>query len=117
MGVRHPRSAELIRWSHRRSPDILATPDWSSDANAHGYRGTTTTGGTAGHSTLSPHELLAGGPGFSEVEVESRIHSATAEGDAGEGWFSYNLTLHVAQVQAVLYFTQLVVQRSHSPNP
>jgi len=58
-------SFEAARWSHDRSAQILFSPDWTDAANAHGWRGTTASGGTAGHSS-SPWDirntLVAAGP-------------------------------------------------------
>lgn len=52
--------------NHDRSPDVLVAPEWSHDPNVHGYPGSTSRSGTAGHGTLSPYEmrvrLVAAGP-------------------------------------------------------
>lgn len=51
---------------HDRAADIIVAPDWSDRSNTHGYPGTTSRSGTAGHGTLSPYEmrvqLIAAGP-------------------------------------------------------
>lgn len=58
-----------IHWDHPgRTPDILVDVNWSDSANTHGYKGTSTSQGVAGHGSLSPYEtrirLLVDGPGF-----------------------------------------------------
>ena len=59
-------SFEAARWSHARSAQILFSPDWTDAANAHGWRGTAASGGTAGHGSTSPWDihntLMAAGP-------------------------------------------------------
>ncbi len=63
-------SFDVARWGHARSGDILVSANWTSDANAAGYRGTTTQGGVAGHGTSSVWDihntLIAAGPAFLE---------------------------------------------------
>ena len=59
-------SFEAARWSHARSAQILFSPDWTDAANAHGWRGTAASNGTAGHGSTSPWDihntLIAAGP-------------------------------------------------------
>ena len=59
-------SFDAARWSHDRSAQILFSPDWTDAANAHGWRGTTASGGIAGHGSSSPWDihntLIAAGP-------------------------------------------------------
>jgi arylsulfatase A-like enzyme len=58
----------VARWDHGRSGAILVSANWSHGANEHGYKGTTTQGGVAGHGTSSPYDihntLIAAGPDF-----------------------------------------------------
>ncbi len=65
---------DLIRWNHVRAADILYSPAWTDETNAHGYRGTSASRGTAGHGSASPYDihgtLIAVGPDLrSGVEV------------------------------------------------
>ena len=59
-------SFAAARWAHDRSAQILFSPDWADDANANGMRGTTRSGGVAGHGSSSPWDihntLIAAGP-------------------------------------------------------
>lgn len=59
-------SFDSIHYQHARTPDILVDANWSHAPNAHGYPGTTTSGGVAGHGTSSPFDirlrLTAAGP-------------------------------------------------------
>jgi arylsulfatase A-like enzyme len=59
-------SFEAARWSHARSGDILYSPDWTDNKNAHGFSGTSASNGVAGHGSSSPFEihntLIAAGP-------------------------------------------------------
>lgn len=59
-------SFDAIRWRHARSAQILYSPDWTDDRNAHGAQGTSASGGTAGHGSTSPWDvhntLIAAGP-------------------------------------------------------
>jgi arylsulfatase A-like enzyme len=71
-------SFDAARWSHDRSAQILYSPDWTDEANAYGFRGTTASGGTAGHGSTSPWDihntLIAAGPDLQEgltVDVPS----------------------------------------------
>jgi predicted AlkP superfamily pyrophosphatase or phosphodiesterase len=63
-------SFDLIRWNHSRSAQILLDADWTNEENEHGYKGTTTMPGVAGHGSSSPWDihntLVAFGPGFKE---------------------------------------------------
>jgi arylsulfatase A-like enzyme len=63
-------SFETARWNHPRSGQILVSANWTDEANAAGFRGTTTQGGVAGHGTSSPFDihntLIAAGPDFRE---------------------------------------------------
>jgi len=59
-------SFDAARWNHDRSAQLLFSPDWTDAANAHGFRGTTASNGTAGHGSSSPWDvhntLIAAGP-------------------------------------------------------
>jgi predicted AlkP superfamily pyrophosphatase or phosphodiesterase len=59
-------SFDAARWTHDRSAQILFSPDWTDAANAHGWRGTAASNGTAGHGSTSPWDihntLIAAGP-------------------------------------------------------
>ena len=63
-------STEVIRWDHERSADIIVSAAWTDAVNAHGFAGTTTTGGTATHGSDSPFDLhirlVAAGPSFKQ---------------------------------------------------
>ena len=65
-GVPGTLSFEAVRWTHNRAAQILFSPDWSDDANAHGFRGRTASTGIAGHGSTSPWDihntLIAAGP-------------------------------------------------------
>jgi arylsulfatase A-like enzyme len=65
-GVPGTLSFEVIRWDHPRSAQILFSPDWTDGGNAHGIRGTVSSGGVAGHGSASPWDvhntLIAAGP-------------------------------------------------------
>jgi hypothetical protein len=64
--VRATLSFDAARWSHRRSAQILFSPDWTDAANDYGVRGTTASAGVAGHGSSSPWDvhntLIAAGP-------------------------------------------------------
>jgi predicted AlkP superfamily pyrophosphatase or phosphodiesterase len=59
-------SFDAARWSHARSGEILYSPDWTDQKNAHGFAGTSASNGVAGHGSSSPFEihntLIAAGP-------------------------------------------------------
>lgn len=59
-------SFDAIHWNHPRAADIFVDSNWSDEANDAGYRGKTTSGGSAGHGSTSPFDigirLLAAGP-------------------------------------------------------
>jgi arylsulfatase A-like enzyme len=59
-------SFDAIRWAHERSAQVLYSPDWTDNANPHGWRGTSASSGTAGHGSSSPWDvhntLMAAGP-------------------------------------------------------
>lgn len=59
-------SLELAHWAHARAADILISANWTDGMNQHGYRGTSTQKGVAGHGTSSPFDihntLIAAGP-------------------------------------------------------
>lgn len=71
---------ELIHWNHPRSGDLLVGPQWSNDVNEHGYAGSTTFGGTAGHGSASPWDihntLVAFGP-----DIKENVRSAIPTGN------------------------------------
>ena len=65
---------DAARWDHARSADILYSPAWTDAENEYGYRGTSASGGTAGHGSTSPYDihntLIAAGPALqSGIEV------------------------------------------------
>ena len=65
---------DAARWDHTRSADILYSPAWTDAENEFGYRGTSASGGTAGHGSTSPYDihntLIAAGPALqSGIEV------------------------------------------------
>jgi predicted AlkP superfamily pyrophosphatase or phosphodiesterase len=68
-------SFDVARWNHKRSGEILVSPNWSAAANAAGYAGTTTDTGVAGHGSTSPYDvhntLIAAGPDFREHATSS----------------------------------------------
>ena len=61
------------RWDHPRGADILVAPQWTDDANAHGFQGTTALPGVATHgnsSTWDIHNIgFAAGPAFKKTAV------------------------------------------------
>ncbi len=65
-GVPGTLSFDAVRWDHDRSAQILFSPDWTDGENAHGLRGTVSSGGVAGHGSSSPWDvhntLIAAGP-------------------------------------------------------
>ena len=65
---------DAARWNHARSADVLYSPAWTDAENEFGYRGTSASGGTAGHGSASPYDihntLIAAGPALqSGLEV------------------------------------------------
>jgi predicted AlkP superfamily pyrophosphatase or phosphodiesterase len=75
-------SFDAARWHHERSAQILFSPDWTDAPNAHGMRGTSASGGTAGHGSSSPWDihntLIAAGP---DLKRGVRIDSPSANVD------------------------------------
>jgi predicted AlkP superfamily pyrophosphatase or phosphodiesterase len=73
-------SFDVIRWTHDRSGEIMFSPDWTEQANAHGFRGTTAAGGVAGHGSASSFDvhntLMAAGP-----DLKRTIRIATPSGN------------------------------------
>lgn len=71
-----------IHYQHERAADILVDPNWSHAANQHGYSGTTTSGGVAGHGTSCPYDirirLIAAGP---DLKRSSRSNVPTGNID------------------------------------
>ncbi len=61
-------SLDVARGNHPRAGRILVSANWTSNANADGFEGTTTQSGVAGHGASSPHDihnvLIALGPDF-----------------------------------------------------
>jgi arylsulfatase A-like enzyme len=59
-------SFDAVRWTHERSAQILYSPDWTDQTNAHGWPGMVASEGTAGHGSSSPWDvhntLIAAGP-------------------------------------------------------
>jgi arylsulfatase A-like enzyme len=68
-------SLDTIHHQHARAADILVDPSWSRTANAHGFAGSTTSGGVAGHGSSSPYDirinLIASGPDFKQATRSS----------------------------------------------
>jgi predicted AlkP superfamily pyrophosphatase or phosphodiesterase len=66
-------SFDAIRWQHQRSAQILFSPDWTDTPNANGWRGSSSSNGTAGHGSSSPWDihntLIAAGPDLKPGEV------------------------------------------------
>jgi predicted AlkP superfamily pyrophosphatase or phosphodiesterase len=66
-------SFDAIRWQHPRSAQILFSPDWTDAPNASGWRGSSSSNGTAGHGSSSPWDLhntlIAAGPDLKRGEV------------------------------------------------
>ena len=75
-------SFNVPRWNHERSAQILFSPDWTDATNTHGLRGTTASGGTAGHGSSSPWDihntLIAAGP---DLKRGTTIDSPSANAD------------------------------------
>jgi len=75
-------SFDVIRWTHERDGDIMFSPNWNDETNAHGFRGTTSSGGVAGHGSASPFDvhntLMAAGP---DLKRTSQIGTPTANVD------------------------------------
>jgi arylsulfatase A-like enzyme len=63
-------SLAAVHLQHARAADIMVDPLWADAKNAHGYRGTTTAGGVAGHGSSSPYDihirLIAAGPALKQ---------------------------------------------------
>lgn len=68
-------SFDAVRWNHARAGDILVDVTWSDDANAYGWKGSTSLNGVAGHGSSSPYDihntLIAAGPDFKSGVVSS----------------------------------------------
>jgi predicted AlkP superfamily pyrophosphatase or phosphodiesterase len=75
-------SFNVIRWTHDRDGDIMFSPGWTDETNAHGFRGTTSSGGVAGHGSASPFDvhntLMAAGP---DLRTTTAIATPTANVD------------------------------------
>jgi predicted AlkP superfamily pyrophosphatase or phosphodiesterase len=62
-------SFDAIHWNHAdRAADILVDENWNDSINRYGYKGSSWSGGVAGHGGFSSYEvhipLIAGGPAF-----------------------------------------------------
>lgn len=61
-------SFDVARWHHARSGEVLVSANWTNEANAAGFKGSTAQNGVAGHGTSSPFDihntLMAAGPDF-----------------------------------------------------
>lgn len=59
-------SFDAARWNHERAAQILFSPDWTDAPNSYRVRGSSASGGTAGHGSSSPWDihntLIAAGP-------------------------------------------------------
>jgi predicted AlkP superfamily pyrophosphatase or phosphodiesterase len=79
-GTIHP---SFLHWDHSRNPDIWVTPNWNDDENEFGYKGTTFTGGTAGHGSLSFYDinipLIANGPAFAHERKIYNLPTSNAD--------------------------------------
>lgn len=75
-------SFDAVRWDHERSAQILFSPDWTDEENAHGFRGMVSAGGVAGHGSASPWDvhntLIAAGP---DVKAGVMIETPSANVD------------------------------------
>jgi predicted AlkP superfamily pyrophosphatase or phosphodiesterase len=75
-------SFDAVRWQHPRAAHILFSPDWTDAPNASGWRGSSSSNGTAGHGSSSPWDvhntLIAAGPDLKHGEV-SDIPSANVD--------------------------------------
>ncbi len=75
-------SLDLAHWAHPRAADILVSANWSDAANQHGYQGTSTQTGVAGHGTSSPYDvhntLIAAGPDI-KIGVVSEVPSGNVD--------------------------------------
>jgi len=75
-------SFDAIRWSHARSADVLYSPDWTDEKNAHGFPGITRSGGVAGHGSTSAFDvhnvLIAAGP---DIKPRATIDTPTGNVD------------------------------------
>jgi predicted AlkP superfamily pyrophosphatase or phosphodiesterase len=73
-------SFDAVHYQHPRAADILVDPNWSHAKNQHGYAGTTTSGGVAGHGSSSPYDvrirLTAAGP-----DLKRAIRSSVPTGN------------------------------------
>jgi arylsulfatase A-like enzyme len=73
-------SFDAINYQHARAADILVDANWTDAANQHGYAGTTTSGGVAGHGSSSPYDirirLTAAGP-----DLKRAVHSTVPSGN------------------------------------
>ncbi len=76
-------SFDLAHWTHPRAADILVSANWTTAANQHGYKGTTSQKDDepAGHGTSSPYDvhntLIAAGP-----DIKSGVVSDVSSGNA-----------------------------------
>jgi len=75
-------SFDIAHWNHERAGDILVSANWTDSKNEHGFAGTTTQGGVAGHGTSSPYDihntLIAAGPDF-RAAVRIDVPSANVD--------------------------------------
>jgi arylsulfatase A-like enzyme len=75
-------SLSAVRWNHPRAADVLFSPDWSDEANEHGFQGTSSSYGVAGHGSASPFDvhatLIAAGPDLKR-QVVSKVPTANVD--------------------------------------
>jgi len=75
-------SFDVAHWNHPRAGDILVSPNWTNNKNEHGFSGTTTAGGVAGHGSSSVWDihnaLIAAGPDFVQ-HVTSVVPTANVD--------------------------------------
>lgn len=83
-------SFDAIHWNHGRSGQILVDAEWTDGANEHGYKGTTSFPGVAGHGAASPWDIrntfIASGPAF-----KKRFRSTTPSGNVDIAAMVYRL--------------------------
>lgn len=69
-------------WDHARRADLLVSANWTDAKNKHGWPGTTTQSGVAGHGTSSPFDihntLIAAGPSIKRG-VRSKVPTANVD--------------------------------------
>ena len=81
-GIPGTLAFDTVFWNHDRSADILTAPNWTDEANEHGYEGQVMTPGVAGHGSASPFDIqatfIAAGPAFKQG-IESSVPSGNID--------------------------------------